>query len=318
MGSEGAGRWFEVTSDVQPGHLLQTTRRSRCGGTSVTNHFALLKGKAVIVETSQSGLPPSFLAWASEFDEDSDYYKRSRSQLNAWAGPSRHVPLSPLLLKVSGSVEFTRWFVGLGVSVVVLGLLFMYWRISRALLDYTRAPQIARLRKSILAPYGLPALVAQIDQQLAGLDPRARRTGPILLPSWLVAVNQNAFSLISSSDVIWVAPYIFTRKLFSLVPISKKHAVLVFSRTGPTVKLAVPAANLEEVLGAFYRWAPWAVIGPNEAMAARFNTGMISFKRWFSSSPSRAELIAAVDKRREQILAAQMSRGPAGTGGAAL
>jgi hypothetical protein len=186
MGPEGAGRWFEVTADVRPGLLLRTTRRSRRGGTSVTNHFALIKNKALLVETSQSALPPSFLAWASEFDEDSDYFKRARSQLDVWTGSARRLPMSPLLLRVSGSVEFTRWFVGLGISAVVLGLLVMYWRISRALLDYSRTPQVARLRKSVLASQGLAAMVGQIDQQLAALDPSARRTGPILLPSWLV------------------------------------------------------------------------------------------------------------------------------------
>jgi len=304
MGPEGADRWFQVTTDVRPGHLLKTTRRSRRGGTSITNHFALIRDKALIVETSQSELPPSFLAWASEFDEQSDYFKRARGQLDVWTGSARRLPMSPLLLRVSGSVEFTRWLVGLGISAAVLGLLVMYWRISRALLDYTRTPQVARLRKSALAPQGLAAMVGQIDHQLAGLDPSARRTGPILLRSWLVTVNQNTFSLISSSDVLWVAPYVFRRKLFSLIPLGKTHAVLVFSRTGPTVKLSVPEAKLHEVLGAFYRWAPWAVIGSNDDMAARFGSGANSIKRWFSSGPSRKDLIAAVDKRREQMLSA--------------
>src|SRR5262249_55666477 len=154
MGPEDAGRWFDVTADVRPDHLLQTTRRSRRGGDSVTNHFALIKGKAIIVATSQSALAPNFLAWASEFDEDSDYYKRARKQLDVWTGPSRQLAIAPLLLRVSGSVEFTRWALGLGISAVVLALLVMYRRVGRALLDYIRTPQVARLRKSILAPQG--------------------------------------------------------------------------------------------------------------------------------------------------------------------
>jgi len=184
--------------------------------------------------------------------------------------------------------------------------------------DYTRTPQVTRLRKSVLASQGLVAMVGQIDQQLAALDPGARRTGPILLPSWLVTVNQNAFSLVSSTDVLWVAPYVFRHKLFSLVPLGNTHAVLVFSRTGPTVKRTVPEAKLHEALGAFYRWAPWAVIGPNEAMAARFVSGASSLKRWFSSGLSRTELIAAVDRRREQLLSAPQFGPTTSGGGAAL
>jgi hypothetical protein len=49
-------------------------------------------------------------------------------------------------------------------------------------------------------------------------------------------------------------------------------------------------------------------------MAARFGSGMVSLKRWFSSSPSRAELVAAVDNRRAQILAAQLRDAPTDTG----
>ena len=50
MGAEDAGRWLEVTSDVRPSHLMKTTTRRRRGGENITNHFALIKDKAIIVE----------------------------------------------------------------------------------------------------------------------------------------------------------------------------------------------------------------------------------------------------------------------------
>jgi hypothetical protein len=312
MGAEAFDRWFDVTAEVRPAHLLQTTRRSRRGGTSITNHFALIRDKAVIVETARDQLPATFLAWASEFGESSDYYQRARRQLNQ--GGASRIPLSPLLLRTSAGVTETRSLVVTAISVVALALLIMLWRTIRALRDFTRTAPIKRLRKSVRASEGVPALATEIDRQLAMLAPNARRTGPILLPTWLVNVSQNSFSLMSSSDVVWVAPYTVTQKLFSVIPTSKKQVVLVVSRTRQTVAFQVPDGRLQEVLTIFYHWAPWAVIGPEPAMEARFlkTGGWRSITGLFSTKPSRAELIAAVDKRREQILA--MSAAQAGAG----
>jgi len=310
MGTEAAGSWFNVTAEVRPAHLLQTTTRSRRGGTTVTNHFALIRDKAVIVETSGSVLQAPFLAWASEFDESNAFYNRARRQLND-AGGAR-IPLSPLLLRTSGGVDSTRWLVASAISAVTIVLIVILWRILRVMQDFTRTAPIARLRKSVRASEGLPALIAEIDAQLAALDPKARRSGPILLPSWIVNVARNNFSLMSSSDVVWVVPYIVTQKLYAVIPLSKKHAVHVVSRTQQTVALQVPESGVQEVLEIFYQWAPWAVIGTDPAMEARFGKHRKSIvRRLFSSQLSRAELIAAVDKRREQFLAmraAQTSR----------
>jgi hypothetical protein len=266
----------------------------------------------MIVETSQSQLPTTFLAWASEFDQEGETYKRARRQLDQW-GATR-VPLSPVLLRTSGGVEVTRWVAGSAIAVAALVIIVMLWRTGRAMLDYRRAAPIARLRKSVRASEGVRNLVAEIDQQLAGLDPTARRSGPILLPSWLVTVTRNSFSLMSSSDVIWIAPYTVTRKLYSLIPLSKTQQVHIISRTGQTAALEVASDRMQDVLTALYRWAPWAVVGNDAAMETRFGkTRWGVFKRLFSSAPSRADLIAAVDKRREQIRAAWAAQATSGS-----
>jgi hypothetical protein len=309
MGVEAAGRWLKITSDVRPGHLLKTTTRRRRGGESVTNHFVLIKDKAVVVETSMAALPATFLAWSSVFEEGSGYYQRARQQLNLWAGASR-VPLSPLLLRTSAEVAFTQWATGSAIAVTAILLLVVLLRTLRAMQDFTRIGPIARLRKSVRAEVGLPALVAEIDQQLAMLDPRARRTGPLLLPSWLVSVTPSSFSLMSASDVVWVAPYKVTRKLYAVIPISKSHQIQIMSRGGQSVALQVTQERIGDVLTTLSRWAPWAVIGPDRAMEARFGkaTGWGALRRLFGNMPSRAELIAAVDGRREHILAVRAAQ----------
>jgi hypothetical protein len=313
MGAEAAGSWFDVTAEVRPVHVLQTTSHGRRGRTFITNHFALIRDKAVIVETGRSVLPATFPAWASEFDESNAYYNRVRRQLNDRGGA--RTPFSPLLLTPSGGVTSTRWLVASAISIVTIVLIAILWRILRKIQDFTRSAPIARLRKSVRASEGLPTLIAEIDGQLAALDPKVRRSGPILLPSWLVSVGRNNFSLLSSSDVVWVAPYVVTQKLYAVIPLSKKHTVRVFGRAHQVVVFEAPESGVQEVLKIFYQWAPWAVIGADPAMHARFGTARTSLARLFSRQPSRAELIAAIDKRREQFLAmraAQMGRTGAG------
>src|SRR5262245_55655580 len=293
-GVEASGRWLEVTSDVRPGHLLKTTSRRRRGGESITNHFALIKDKAVIVETSLSALPATFLAWSSVFDEESDYYKRARRQLDAWSGAPSRIPLSPLLLRTSSGVAFTQWGTVSAIGAAAIVLIVLFLRTLWVLQDFTRTGPIARLRKSVRAPSGVRALVAEIDGQLATLDPRARRTGPLLLPSWLVSVTQSSFSLLSASDVVWVTPYKVTRRLYSVIPISRSHQVHVVSRTRQSVALQVPQDRVGDVLRTLHHWAPWAVVGPDPTMEARFGkaTAWSGMRRLFSRKPSRAQLIA--------------------------
>ena len=173
------------------------------------------------------------------FEEDTSY-RRARQQLNRWGGS---IPLSPLLLRTSDGVALTQWATGSGITVATIALLVMLWRTLRALQDFTRAAPIARLRKSVGAEAGVLALVAEIDQQLATLDPKARRTGPLLLPSWLVSVSSNTFSLMSASDVVWVASYKVTRRLYSVIPVSRSHQIQVVSRNKQSVALQVGAGE---------------------------------------------------------------------------
>jgi len=316
MGVEAAGSWFDVTPEVRPVHVLQTTTHGRRGRTFTTNHFALIRDKAIIVETGQSVLPATFLAWASEFDEDNAYYNRARRQLNDWGGA--RIPISPLILHSSGGVTSTRWLVASAISIVTIILIVVLWLILRTIQDFTRSIPIARLRKSVRASEGLPALVAEIDAQLAALDPSIRRSGPILLPLWLVSIGGNTFSLLSSSDVVWVAPYVVTERFYGIIPLSKKHIVRVFGRARQVVAIEAPESSVQEVLKIFYQWAPWAVIGADPAMHARFGTARTALAQLFSKQPSRAALIAAIDKRREQFLAMRAGQvGRAGAGPAA-
>jgi hypothetical protein len=322
LGDEAIGGWFEVTTNVPSRHLLQTTTRGR-GLTTVTNHFALIedatsgKDPAVIVQTDVPALPTTFLAWAGAFDQNGNFYKRARSQLDVWTGARfPRISLHPVMLWQSRSVAGTLQAYTAGISALSIALLAMLILLGTVLpgrLDYTRTRPIKRLRKSVRAPEGLPALVAEIDHQLAARGPKAPRTGPILLPSWLLI---GASTPISASDVVWITPYVIKRKLYGVITTSTRYAIYVACRNGQKALLlrhqhgkpAQQEARVNEWLVALKRWAPWAVFGSDNTMEARF--GWDRGARWRALSGRRpvrrttkAEIIAMVDKRRDQIFA---------------
>jgi hypothetical protein len=295
MGNDAAGRWIELTIDVPAKHLLQTVTPAGRRGSSmvVLNYFALVrdftsaKDKAIIVLAGRAELPTTFVARV--VPEDSDNYKYVRRELYKWK--SIEFPQAPVLLETPSLVG-TRviWALVIAITIAVA---IMLWRILRGPRNPLRAAPIARLRKSVRAPEGLPALVAEIDRQLAGLDPTARRMGPILLPSWLAHVTPFSFSLISASDVIWVGP----GRIVSIG--GQRNEILIVTRYWRKHSVLTPANLIPDRLAAFHRWAPWAVIGADETMKASF--GRPGW--WLTGSKAKARLIAMIDKRREEILA---------------
>ena len=307
--------WLDFTTEAKPRHLLQTTTRRRRGGTSITNHFALFsKDKAVIFETSADTVPPRLLAWASEFDQSSNTYQRARSQLDKWSGTGAKFALSPVLLQTSLGVSATQNFAGGSLALVTLALTVMLWGAGRQMLDYKRVKPIAALNKSIRAPEGVDALTAEIDQQLAVRDPTARRTGLIVLPSWLLNVGGNSFSVLARDDLVWAAPYVIKRKLYGLITTSTRNEVILIDRNGQRLEVGMPENQVKDFLIAMYHWAPWITVGNDDAMEARFGKkGRGIFSR-FKATPSREELIKTIDERRAQvrdIWAAQANQPPA-------
>jgi hypothetical protein len=295
------GRWLDFTAEVPARHLLKTTTTRRRGGTSITNHFVLISNRdGQIVETGNAELPPRFLAWASEFDQTSDYYQRSAKQLGVWAAGRGSISLSPVLLRTAGTVEFTRAFLGIGLAVGALTAIFLLWRAIRLKTDFTRVAPLARIRKSARAEEGMASLVADVDRQLALIDPKAQRTGVFTLPTWLVAIERNSFQLMSAEDAIWVVPYTVSKKFYGFTT-SKRQIVQVIDRNRQKIGVATTSDGTIEMLQRLHRWAPWAVVGNNAEMEAQFG-GQTKW-RW-PSKKKRARLIEAIDSRRKEILAA--------------
>jgi hypothetical protein len=306
---QAAGRFFDVTAEVKAAHLLQTTSetRRRRGGTSttITNHFALIQGGAVLVETGKGQLDQKFFAWSQPFDTDNKYHERATKQLGVWAsGRATKIAVAPVLLKTSEGPESETNFYGSVVGAAILVLLYLLFRFWSKLRNYMKSGAIDVLYKSVRAKEGVPKLVAEIDQQLATRDPAEKPRGWELFPSWLMVFQRSGPQLLSVQDVMWVAPFLK----------GKQDIIRVVARDGKTIDLNVSADNVMPILGAFHYRAPWAVIGPDPAFEAHFNkkSGMFAaIKRQFSAKPtSKGELIKDCDARRAAILTEQARVAP--------
>jgi hypothetical protein len=305
MGNDAAGRWIELTIDVPPRPLLETAepvldRKGRQVGTVVLHYFALAgdltstKDRMVIVQSQTAELPAILVARVAR--EDSNSYTKTRSEL--YRGKQfqfSSAPLSPVLLTTL-SLTGTRVIWAL-IMAMTTAVAIMLWRTLRGLLNPLRAAPIAHLRKSVRAPEGLPALVAEIDGQLGERDPTARRMGLILLPSWLVYVTPLSFTLISASDVIWMGP---GKIVSAWRRAGLKNEILIVTRNGRMKhSIRTSASLIPDRLAALHRWAPWAVIGADETMKESF--GRAGW--WLAGSKTKDQIVATIDRRRDGILA---------------
>jgi len=251
----------------------------------------LTSDRWVVIGTLRSELPATLVARVAH--PDNYKYREVFDRLP-------RAPRSSVLLE-DLNVTAARWFWAVMIALSI-PLAIMLWYTLRGLLNPLRAGPIAGLRKSVRAGEGLPALVAEIDQQLAGRAPDARRHGPIMLPSWLI-INAVPFffAVIAASDVIWAAPAeIATVKRRRLA----KNMITVVTRSGQKYSITA-GLRRQEWLANFHRWAPWAAIGADETMQANFGPGALG-----SGPQSKARAVAMIDRRREDILTGRVARPP--------
>jgi hypothetical protein len=64
------------------------------------------------------------------------------------------------------------------------------------------------------SPEGLESLVREIDAQAARAKFSMKPYGPLLLPPWLIFNGAVVFKLMSTEDVVWIAPYTVTRSRY--------------------------------------------------------------------------------------------------------
>lgn len=255
-------RWLDLTAEQTPRHLLESTHVWG-NSTMVTrrvNHFVVFGERAYVVETGRDTLPPRFEAWASTWHDANPYYQRARSQLDVWTAGHGSIPLSPLRLETGQSVETVRLELGVTLMLATAGIVYLLWRAIRLLRDFTAAAPIARLRRSVRAGEGIPALIKAIDTQLAGIDPGSRSTGVFVVPGWLISAGAASFDLMSADDIVWITAYTRTTRLY-MIPLWRRHLLKAFDRQRRALTWRLPGHAVADAVSRLHGVAPWAAVG---------------------------------------------------------
>ena len=120
------------------------------------------------------------------------------------------------------------------------------------------------------------------------------------MPSWVLNVNRPGFSLMSASDMVWICPFTIKTKLYGVITTSTREELRLYDRNGQMLALKSTSDKMPDLIKQIYYWAPWAVVGAEPAMEARFGKN----KGWFKKHPPKADLLKSIDDRRAQVMAA--------------
>jgi hypothetical protein len=120
--------------------------------------------------------------------------------------------------------------------------------------------------------------------------------GSLITPNWLVHPKSSSFSAVPFKDVAWAYMKVIQRRVNG-VPAGKTYQACVWDRHGKQLNITASQENVQRILSKVALQAPWALLGHDPNID----------KMWHKK---RAEILSAVDQRREQILQSQGEGNP--------
>lgn len=183
-------------------------------------------------------------------------------------------------------------YIGLGIAIPLL--LLCAFGVA---LGVRRSQEPARhpiMRN--LATYGIAEQMArEIEHEL--LIPRATLHNVRVTQNWIVYSKGATFDAMRLDQVLWVYKHVTKTKYYGVITVAKNYAIHLHDRNGRVMKIALrKEARTNDVLEMLMAAAPWVIAGFDPNIE----------KAW---KKQRAELIAAVEQRRQQA----MNTHPAGS-----
>jgi hypothetical protein len=142
-----------------------------------------------------------------------------------------------------------------------------------------------------LAAYGDPEKVARsVAAELdAGGD---ALLGLFLGSEWIVISTFTGLHAVRPADVMWIYPKVTERRAYGIITISRSHDAVILTRhRARPFRLRGSEANVQRLLAALRRVAPWAHAGYTDRESVLFERR------------NRATTFGYVDARRETMLA---------------
>jgi hypothetical protein len=171
----------------------------------------------------------------------------------------------PFMLDAS---DFTSWGYGAlaASALLIVGAVFLMVKSARR----TRDPASSPIVKS-LARYGdqPETVAAEIDADVAqhGFKPPTYASwlpgkGSLTISnSWILKPELFDLKIMNLKDLLWIYEKVTTRRMYFVVPISKRSSVILRDRYGSAVECATGHSRVLQILSEIDLRAPWVVVG---------------------------------------------------------
>lgn len=130
------------------------------------------------------------------------------------------------------------------------------------------------------------SLASQLDQETRGGDPKTFKGGATVTSSWLIHRRAYGLGLVPLDRLAWIHKKV-TKHKNTGITVGKSYEAIVLDRDGAQLTVRAKEQQVDELLGELARRVPWVLAGWDAKLEEAWK------KR-------RAEVLAAVDARREQ------------------
>lgn len=195
----------------------------------------------------------------------------------------------PMMLDTSSfRTDGYIWYTVAGVALAACG-----WGLVTALRRFSDPLKHPFFKR--LAAYGQPQAVAsEIENEM--LAPTASINKVSVTNTWLVS-RHRGFHAARLQDIVWVYRHVTKTKYYGVITVRTDHAVHVWDRFGQKIEVQLKEKQANELIELVVQHAPWAIAGYTDELQ----------QVW---SKQRADLIVAVDERRQQALGGMMALEP--------
>lgn len=145
-------------------------------------------------------------------------------------------------------------FPGIGIAL----MLFSLFKIMTTLL-WIQSPEKHPINRR-LASYGNSnEVAADIEMELG----QARQINKkiYITKNWLVYISGETVLFERLENIVWVYTHVVTKRIYYIIPVGKKYAVHVMSRTGVMLKIPTSGKDADELITAIREVNPKVIIG---------------------------------------------------------
>ena len=250
-------------------------RRGRETGRSYLHYFALPGSQRTLIVRSSEHAPLMPVVGVLE------------PLPAAVAGQLSRTGLAPLMFDVEDPLgSWGSFYTAAALTAPVILLVLLVLTLGR-LRNFRRSRTVAALAR-FQVPVG--QVVAAIDSELAADNLRPPMRNVLLTRSWLVHLQPFKLEVIHLDELVWVHAALTRRYMYWIVPAGATHSVRLGDRSGRLREIQGKKNAVPDTVVAIAQRVPWVFVTHSDELEQAYRR-------------NRDAVIAAVDQRRQQMLA---------------